>query len=184
VVFEAFPALPGWAKVCRAYGACISLYRGREVRTIELFPISALISRKAARRPVRNHRFRQKNLMRLYLFVIIEEMPKRSYLGDFELMILLAVMRLGDDAYGVPISREIQQQSGREVALATVYAALERLAEKGLVSSELGEPTAQRGGRAKRYFHPTKRGLGEVREARAALINLWRGLRGLEGEKA
>jgi PadR family transcriptional regulator PadR len=120
--------------------------------------------------------------MRLYLFIIMEEMPKRSYLGDFELMVLLAVMRLGDDAYGVPISREIEQQSGREVALATVYAALERLAEKGLVSSELGESTAQRGGRAKRYFHPTKRGLREVREARATFMNLWRGLRDLEGE--
>jgi len=114
----------------------------------------------------------------------MEEMPNRSYLGDFELMVLLALMRLGDDAYGVPISREIEQQSGREVALGTVYAALERLGEKGLVTSELGEPTALRGGRAKRYFHLTKKGLREVREARTALINLWRGLRGLEGGEA
>jgi PadR family transcriptional regulator PadR len=110
-------------------------------------------------------------------------MPKRGYLGDFELMVLLALMRLGEDAYGVPISREIEEQSGREVALGTVYAALERLEEQRLVTSQLGEPTAQRGGRAKRYFHITKRGLREVRDARRALINLWQGLRDLEGER-
>ena len=93
-------------------------------------------------------------------------------------------MRLREDAYGVPIYQEIEQQTGREVALATVYAALERLEENGLVSSELGEPTAERGGRAKRYFHITKKGLHGVREARRALINLWRGLRELEGGRA
>jgi PadR family transcriptional regulator PadR len=111
-------------------------------------------------------------------------MPKRSYLGDFEFMVLLAVLRLGQDSYGVPISREIELQSGREVAFGTVYAALERLEAKGLVTSELGEPTSERGGRAKRYFHVTKSGLREVREARRALMNLWRGLSELEGGRA
>jgi DNA-binding PadR family transcriptional regulator len=111
-------------------------------------------------------------------------MARRGYLGDFELMVLLALMRLGDRAYGVPISTEIEQQAGREVALGSVYAALERLEEKGLVSSDLGEPTAERGGRAKRYFHITKKGLREVREARRALINLWHGVPDLEGENA
>jgi PadR family transcriptional regulator, regulatory protein PadR len=111
-------------------------------------------------------------------------MPKRGYLGDFELMVLLALMRLGENAYGVPISREIEHQSGRSVALGTVYAALERLEEKDLVSSELGESTPERGGRAKRYFRITKKGLREVREARSALINLWQGLRQLEGKRA
>jgi PadR family transcriptional regulator PadR len=123
-------------------------------------------------------------LTHLYLFTILEEMPKRSYLGDFELMVLLALMRLGKDAYGVPISREIEQQSGREVALGTVYAALERLEEKDLVASELGESTPERGGRAKRYFHVTTKGVREVREARRTLINLWRGLRELKGARA
>jgi PadR family transcriptional regulator PadR len=122
-------------------------------------------------------------LTRGYFFIKLKEMPKRGYLGDFELMVLLALMRLGEDAYGVPISREIEEQSGREVALGTVYAALERLEEQRLVTSELGEPTPQRGGRAKRYFRITKRGLREVRDARRALINLWRGLRDLEGER-
>ena len=65
-------------------------------------------------------------------------------------MILLALMRLGDDAYGVPIAREIEETSGRAMALASVYATLDRLEEKGFVVSELGEPTAERGGRAKK----------------------------------
>ena len=111
-------------------------------------------------------------------------MARRSYVGDFELMVLLALMRLGEDAYGVPISREIEQQCGREVALGSVYAALERLEEKGLVASDLGAPTPERGGRAKRYFHVTRKGLREVRQARRGLINLWRGLTDLEGEQA
>lgn len=111
-------------------------------------------------------------------------MPKRGYLGDFELMVLLAVMRLGDHAYGVPITQEIEQQSGREAALGTVYAALERLEKKGRVSSVFGEPTPQRGGRAKKYFRITKDGVRAVREAKNALINLWRGLRELEGGRA
>src|ERR1700722_16356350 len=105
----------------------------------------------------------------LYFFAIIEQMPKRNYLGEFELMVLLALMRLGEDAYGVPISREIEKCSGREVALGSVYAALERLEEKGLVTSELGEPTAERGGRAKRSFRPTPSGLRAARETQRAL---------------
>ena len=114
------------------------------------------------------------------LFLIIEEMPKRSYLADFELMVMLALMRLGDDAYGVPISREIEQQSGREVSLGSVYATLERLEGRGLVSSCLGKPTAERGGKAKRYFRVTQNGLRKARETRQALMKLWRDLPELE----
>ena len=114
------------------------------------------------------------------LFLIIEEMPKRSYLADFELMVLLALMRLGDDAYGVPISREIEQQTGREVSLGSVYATLERLESRGLVSSHLGMPTAERGGKAKRYFRVTQNGLRKARETRQALMKLWRDLPELE----
>jgi DNA-binding PadR family transcriptional regulator len=96
-------------------------------------------------------------------------------------MVMLALIRLGDEAYGVPISREIEQRSGREVALGSVYAALERLGEKGLVASRLGDPTAERGGRAKRYFRVTESGLGEVRQTQRALVKLWSGLPELEG---
>ena len=107
-------------------------------------------------------------------------MSERTHLGELELMVMLALLRLGENAYGVPISKAIEQQSGREVALGSVYATLERLQEKGLVSSNLGEPTAERGGRAKRYFRVTAKGLREAREARQALMKLWRGLRELQ----
>jgi PadR family transcriptional regulator PadR len=109
-------------------------------------------------------------------------MPKRSYLGEFELMILLTLIRLGDDAYGVPISKELLSATGREVALGSVYAALDRLEKKGFVVSTLGDPTPARGGRAKRYFRVTKSGMHEVQVTRKALVNLWRGLPRLEGE--
>jgi PadR family transcriptional regulator, regulatory protein PadR len=108
-------------------------------------------------------------------------MHHRDYLGNFELMVMLALMQLAEEAYGVAILREIEERSGREVAPSSLYAALERLEEKGLVSSELGEPTPAPGGRAKRYFRVTAKGLRELRETRRALKKLWRGLPQLEG---
>jgi PadR family transcriptional regulator PadR len=118
------------------------------------------------------------------LFAILEEMPRRSYLGEFELMILLAVIRLGDDAYGVPISKELLDTTGRDVALGSVYAALDRLEQKELVSSMLGEPTPARGGRAKRYFRVTSKGIREAQMTKKALISLWRGIPQMEGGRA
>jgi DNA-binding PadR family transcriptional regulator len=103
-------------------------------------------------------------------------MAKREFLGGFELLVLLALIRLGDDAYGVPISDAIEQSSGREVAIGSVYITLDRLAEKGFVSSRLGEPTAERGGRAKTYFLVTAKGLREVRQAQRTLTTLWTGV--------
>lgn len=111
-------------------------------------------------------------------------MARGAYLGEFEIMVLLALIRLGDEAYGVPISREIEECSGREVALGSVYAALERMEEKGLVTSRLGDPTAERGGRAKRYFRITNQGLRAVRETQRALVRMWSGLPQLAGGKA
>jgi len=108
-------------------------------------------------------------------------MPKPNYLGEFELLVMLTVIRLGESAYGVPISREIERQTGRDVAFGTVYATLERLQEKGFVRSSLGDATPQRGGRAKRYFRVTAMGLRTVRETRQSLIRLWQGLPELEG---
>jgi len=108
-------------------------------------------------------------------------MKSLAYLSDFELMTMLAVLRLADNAYGVPIAREIEEQTKREVKLGSIYAALERLEEKGFVVSELGEPTRERGGRAKRYFHVTRRGMRQIRETQQTLIKLWRGVPELEG---
>ena len=118
---------------------------------------------------------------RRYLFSIVYEMAKREFLGGFELLVLLALIRLGDEAYGVPISEAIEESSGKEVAMGSVYITLERLEQKGLVSSRLGEPTAERGGRAKTYFHITAKGLREVRQARRTLMNLWQGVPQLQG---
>jgi len=114
-------------------------------------------------------------------FCIIEEMPKPIYLGEFELLVMLTVLRLGEGAYGVPISREIERETGRDVAFGTVYATLERLQHKGLVCSNLRDPTPERGGRAKRYFRVTTTGLWTVRETKRSLTRLWRGLRELGG---
>jgi DNA-binding PadR family transcriptional regulator len=111
-------------------------------------------------------------------------MSKIQSLGEFELQVMLTVIRLGEEAYGVPISREIEERTGRDVAFATVYSTLERLQKKGLVCSDLGDPTPERGGRAKRYFRVTKAGLQAVRETRRNLIRLWQGLRELEGGTA
>ena len=91
-------------------------------------------------------------------------------------MVLLAVIRLGDEAYGVPISHAIEDTTGREAALGSVYASLERLEEKGFVSSTLGDPTPERGGRAKRYFRATTKGVREARDAKQAFVASWRGL--------
>jgi PadR family transcriptional regulator PadR len=118
-----------------------------------------------------------------HLFAIIEEMSRRGYLGEFELMVMLALIRLGDDAYGVPISREIEVSSGREVSLGSVYATLERLEEKDLVSSRLGDPTPERGGRAKRYFQVTPKGSREIRKTRRALVSLWEDLPERAGQR-
>jgi DNA-binding PadR family transcriptional regulator len=103
-------------------------------------------------------------------------------LGAFDLMILLALMRLGDEAYGVAIARSIEEATGRPIALATLYVILGRLERKGLVSSQLGEPTAERGGRAKRYFRVSAKGVREVRSAQHVLVSLWSDIPKLTGE--
>lgn len=79
-------------------------------------------------------------------------MNTRGNLGDFERLILMASLRLGENAYGATIMKEIYNRTGREVSVGAVYTALNRLEEKGFISSQLGEPTPERGGRAKRFI--------------------------------
>jgi len=105
-------------------------------------------------------------------------------LSNFELMVMLAIIRVGDDAYGVSISNEIQRTTGTEVLLGSVYDALNRLQEKGLITSALGEATPERGGRAKRQFRATSRGLKVVRDTQQSLVKLWKGLPQLKGGEA
>src|SRR5215471_9569367 len=111
-------------------------------------------------------------------------MPKGDSLGGFELQVLLAVMRLGDEAYGVPISDTIEEASGREVAAGHIYITLDRLESKGLVTSRLGESTPERGGRAKTYYQVTAKGVRAVRAARRTLVRLWSGVPSLNGGTA
>jgi PadR family transcriptional regulator len=98
----------------------------------------------------------------------------RTDLGDMEHLVLLAILRLGTEAYGIPILDEVSARSGRDVSRATVYVALKRLEQKGLVTSKLGESTPERGGRAKRFFKLKPSGLKALRESREMFLNLWR----------
>lgn len=108
----------------------------------------------------------------------------RHLLTDFELMILLAILRAGDDAYGVVIAREIERTGGRSVLLSAVYTALDRLERNRLVSSEVGDPTPERGGRAKRFFRVTPQGIRAVKATQRALVALWTGIPQLKGSGA
>jgi DNA-binding PadR family transcriptional regulator len=98
----------------------------------------------------------------------------RVDLGDIEHLVLLAILRLGREAYGIPILEEVCARSGREVSRATVYVALKRLEQKGLVTSKLGDSTPERGGRAKRFFKLKPSGLKALRESREMFLSLWR----------
>lgn len=97
-------------------------------------------------------------------------------LGEFEHVVLLAVLRLGADAYGMEVRREIEKCTGRDVSTGAVYSTLDRLEEKGFVASALGDPTPERGGRARRIFEVTAAGSYALREARRILARLSNGL--------
>ena len=99
-------------------------------------------------------------------------MPRES-LGDIEHLVLLALLRLGERSYGVPILEEIAARTGREVSRPAVYIALRRLEAKKLVTSRLGEATPERGGRAKRYFTLTAAGHRALHTSRTALLSMW-----------
>lgn len=101
------------------------------------------------------------------------------YLGEFEQIVLIAVLRLGDHAYAIPIREEIEERTGRTVARGALYTALERLETKGCLRSSMSDPLPERGGRARRYFIVTSTGLAAVRTSRQSLLRLWQGLEGL-----
>lgn len=98
---------------------------------------------------------------------------KRTYLGEFEELVLLTVAIMGDMAYGVSITEEIEQQTGRSVSVSAVHAALHRLEEKSMVSSQMGEATAERGGRRKRIFSLTALGNRTLDEIRLLRNRMW-----------
>ena len=100
----------------------------------------------------------------------------REALGEFEQLVLLAILHIGDGAYGVPIVDEIQHRTGRAVAPAAVYVTLRRLELKGLLTSWLGEATPERGGKARRCVKVTRDGLESLRQSRRVLDSMWKGL--------
>lgn len=104
-------------------------------------------------------------------------MPKGDSLGGFEQVVLLAVAHLADEAYGVSIRREILARTGKDTNIGAVYATLERLEQKGLVVSSMGEPTAERGGRAKRYFRMSAEGASVLEQSCRALQDMMKGIR-------
>jgi len=97
-------------------------------------------------------------------------------LGEFEHLVLLATLHLGRDAYGVSVSEFIEERTGRTVNQAATYLTLRRLEEKELVESSMGEPTPERGGRAKRLFTLTDAGVAQLREKREELMAMWDGI--------
>ena len=107
----------------------------------------------------------------------------KRLLTDFELMVMLAVLRVREQAYGVPIAHELES-AGRRVTLGAIYLALDRLEGQGLLVSSLGDATAQRGGRAKRYFRVTAAGLRAIRTTQRAFVTMWQGIPELDGGRA
>jgi len=102
---------------------------------------------------------------------------RRDALGEFEQSVLLAIIHLDDDAYGVTIRREIERRTGRSVAVGALYTALDRLERKGYVISTTSAPTAERGGRSKRHFRVKAAGAAALKQSREYLTRMWAGLR-------
>lgn len=102
-------------------------------------------------------------------------------LGELEELVLLAVLRLGEGAYGATVRRELKERARRSTSVSTIYVTLMRLEEKGYVRSWRGEATAVRGGKARRHFALRPEGLEALETARAVRERMWEGVRGAEG---
>ncbi len=103
-------------------------------------------------------------------------MPRYDSLGEFEQLVLLAIVRLDESAYGVTIRQEIDARTGREVAIGALYTALDRLERKGYVRSAMSRATPERGGRSRRYITVTASGARALRQCRERLARMWDGL--------
>jgi PadR family transcriptional regulator PadR len=103
-------------------------------------------------------------------------MKRTGYLGELEQMVLLAILRLKDKAFGTNVLGELNRRVQRQVSRGALYVTLDRLEEKGMLTSKLGDPTPRRGGRPRRYLTVTPAGVAALRRSRAAWLNLWEGL--------
>lgn len=111
-----------------------------------------------------------------FLWRILPTMSAIEPVGEFEQIVLLAILRLGDEAYAVTIREEILECTGRDVSRGSIYITLDRLETKGYLESWFGDPTPERGGRAKRYYALRPRAVAALRDSRRALVSLWSGL--------
>jgi len=102
----------------------------------------------------------------------------QDYLGEFEQMVLLSVMRLGDQAYGLAVKDELESVAGRSPSSGALYTTLDRMEKKGLLESYAGESSSERGGRPRRYLHLTPAGRAMLAQSRSTLLALWKGLEG------
>lgn len=107
-------------------------------------------------------------------------MPKGTYLGDFEQLVMLALIRLGREAYGMTVHRELEETADRRVSLGAIYATLDRLEDKGLVRSFLGGPGEARRGRAKRFFEVRPSGMNALKASLDSMDRMRRGMAGLD----
>lgn len=98
---------------------------------------------------------------------------KRTFLGEFEEIVLLTVAILGEEAYGVTVTQELEQKTGRAVGFSSIHTTLQRLEEKGFLSSKMGGATAERGGRRKRFFEVTALGRRALKEVKQVREELW-----------
>ncbi len=104
-------------------------------------------------------------------------MASREHLGEFEQIVLLAVLRLGENAYGVPVRQDIEKRTGRSLTVGALYRTLDRLEDKGYVTSWFSDPIPERGGRSKRYFRVEPVGVRALRQSRAQLAAMWDGVK-------
>ena len=109
-------------------------------------------------------------------------MPRQTFLGEIEQLVLLAVHRLGKKAYAVAIRDEICNTTGMELSRGTVYVTLHRLESKGYLRSRMGTPTPARGGRRKRFYRVTASGVSVLKSSKQTMVRLWDGLDSILGK--
>src|SRR6516162_5536620 len=115
--------------------------------------------------------------MDVLLYYTAVVMHAERLLGGFETLLLLAVIRLDGLAYGVTVRDELKEQGGKDVAVGAIYNGLDRVEERGLVESWAGDPTPERGGRAKRFYRVTANGIRAIKDTQTAIRKLSSGLK-------
>ena len=108
--------------------------------------------------------------------IVSEVTVGKDTLGEFEHQVLLAILRLGGEAYSVPLVVELEERTGREIAQAAVFIVLRRLEEKGLLVSRMDDHAVEETGRVRRYFKPTTEAIRRLKESRRVMVRLWEGL--------